>query len=404
MRGQGNHSRIAMGTEKGRRFHIATEEELHAGRVTDIYFERAREAIRARDADKVVVGEMRTLTLPEGWEWAVLAGVEEVVRLLEGLEISVWTLPEGTVFYPREPVLTIEGPYTAFGHMETEILGMICQASGIATRAARCRLAAGPRTLLSFGARRMHPAIAPMIERACYIGGCDGVSTVLAAEMIGLRPSGTMPHALILLFGDTLEAARAFDEVLGPEVKRIILIDTFLDEKFEALRVAEEMGERLDGVRFDTPSSRRGDLRELMEEVRWELDLRGFHKVKLFASGGLDERTIQELNPVCDGYGVGTWLANAPTINFAFDLVEVGGKPLAKRGKRSGGKFIARCPACGSREVIYWKKEPGRCHCGREREFLNRPLIVQGRVVAELPRAELIREYVLAQLEGLKLE
>jgi nicotinate phosphoribosyltransferase len=386
-----------------RRFHIATEDELKNGRVTDVYFVRTREVIAHKGVDKEVVAEMRVRRLPDGWPWAVLAGVEELAHLLEGLDIDVWTLPEGTVFRAGEPVMTIRGRYGAFGHFETTFLGLLCQASGIATKAARCRLAAGERTLLSFGARRMHPAIAPMIERACYVGGCDGVSTVLAADVMGIPPTGTMPHALVLLVGDTVEAAWAFHESVDEQVKRIVLIDTLADEKFETLRVAEAMGELLHGVRFDTPSSRRGDLRGLMREVRWELDLRGYEHVKFYASGGLDEYAILEMNDVCDGYGVGTALADAPTVNFAFDIVEIAGQPFAKRGKMSGAKFLARCPACGATEVLYWKREPGTCACGEERVIANEPLIVAGEIVAELPSATEVRERALREIHGLEL-
>lgn len=369
-----------------------------------MYFLRTQTAIARRGADKQVVAEMRARRLPNDWPWGVLAGVEEVARLLEGLGIDVWTLPEGTVFRPGDPVLTIRGRYGAFGHYETEFLGLLCQASGIATKAARCRLAAGRRTLLSFGARRMHPAVAPMIERACYVGGCDGVSTVLAAELMGIAPTGTMPHALVLLIGDTVEAAWAFHEAVEEQVNRIVLIDTLADEKFETMRVAEAMGDLLDGVRFDTPSSRRGDLAELMREVRWELNLRGYTHVKLYASGGLDEYAILHLNDVCDGYGVGTALANAPTVNFAFDIVEIEGVPYAKRGKMSGAKFVARCPSCGASQVIYWTHDPGTCACGKARTIVNQPLIVGGRVVAELPTATEVRARALAEIRGLELQ
>ena len=386
-----------------RRFHIATEDEIAAGIVTDVYFQRTEAALRARHVDKHVVGEMRVTGLPEGWPWAVLAGVEEVAHLFDGLPVNVWMPPEGTVFRAGEPMLTVEGNYATFGRFETIFLGLMCQASGIATRAARCRIAAGDRVLLSFGARRMHPAIAPMIERACYIGGCDGVSTILAADVIGVPPTGTMPHALVLLLGDTVEAAWAFHETVDPAVSRIVLIDTFNDEKFEALRVAEAMGKELYGVRFDTPGSRRGNLRQILAETRWELDLRGYQHVKLYASGGLDEYSIADLNPVCDGYGVGTSLASAPTINFSFDIVEIDGVPMAKRGKESGAKFVACCPACGERQVIYWKQGPGRCRCGAERTVLNQLVIEGGRVVADLPTATEVRGYVLDQLRGLTL-
>jgi len=386
-----------------RRFYIANENEIREGRVTDVYFERAMAALRHEGVNRRVVAEMRTRTLPNDWPWAVLCGVEEVARLLEGLDVQVWAMPEGSIFYPGEPVLTIEGPYSAFGVLETAFLGMLCQATGVATKAARCRIAAGERTLLSFGARRMHPAIAPMIERACYIGGCDGVSTLLAADLIGIPPTGTMPHALILILGDTLRAAWAFDASAPPDIKRIVLIDTFQDEKFETLRVAQAMKDKLFGVRFDTPTSRRGSLLHLLEEVRWELDIRGLTGVKLFASGGLDEYRILELNQACDGYGVGTSLSNAPTVNFAFDIVEIDGEPIAKRGKRSGGKWVAECPLCGRREVIYWQREPGQCVCGAQRRILNQRLISKGQIVAPLPDASTIREKVVTALEHLAL-
>src|SRR5690606_27067049 len=126
--------------------------------------------------------------------------------------------------------------------LETAMLGLLCQASGVATKAARIRRLAGDKTVVSFGARRVHPAVAPVIERAAYIGGCDGVSVVMAAELLGEDPTGTTPHALILLMGDTVDAMLAYDRVLPPDVPRIALIDTFQDEKFEAIRVAEALG------------------------------------------------------------------------------------------------------------------------------------------------------------------
>jgi len=387
-------------TSNKRLFHTATDEEIKAGRVTDVYFVRTMQILDAYDASKPVVAEMRAKSLPRDWEWAVLGGVEEVARLLEGLPITVSTLPEGTLFRAYEPVLTIEGNYRDFGIFETAFLGLLCQASGVATMAARCRIAAGDRVVLSFGARRLHPAVAPMIERAAFIGGCDAVSTLLAAELIDEPATGTMPHALILLMGDTVEAGKAFDAVVDPKVNRIVLIDTFNDEKFEALRVAEAMGDRLFGVRLDTPSTRRGNFYKILEEVRWELDLRGYDHVKLVVSGGVDEYLIQELNPVCDAYGVGTAIADAPIIDFSFDIVEIDGKPIAKRGKMSGVKVVERCPNCFRSQVVPRVRSAAgdRCECGTGFQVLNRTLIENGAVVAELPTPQQIRSYVLEQL------
>src|SRR5690606_28789475 len=135
-------------------------------------------------------------------------------------------------------------------------------------------------------------------------------------------------------------------------VARIALIDTFQDEKFEALRVAEALGDRLWGVRLDTPGSRRGDFYRILEEVRWELDLRGFEHVKLIVSGGLDEDEVVRLRDLVDAFGVGTSISAAKPVDFAMDIVEIDGEPLAKRGKMSGAKEVWRCPATGAGRVL----------------------------------------------------
>ncbi|GAH34014.1 unnamed protein product, partial [marine sediment metagenome] len=139
---------------------------------------------------------------PEGYRWGILAGIEETIKLLSDIDkISIRCMPEGMVFKDFQPVMVIEGKYLDFGIYETAILGFLCQASGIATKAARCKLAAGDKLIYSFGARRMHPAITPMVERSAFIGGADGVSTTLGAELIRQEPVGTIPHSLILIMG-----------------------------------------------------------------------------------------------------------------------------------------------------------------------------------------------------------
>jgi nicotinate phosphoribosyltransferase len=241
-----------------------------------------------------------------------------------------------------------------------------------------------------------------MIERNAYLGGCDGVAVVKSAELIKVEPSGTMPHSLILMLGDTVAAAKAFHEVIDPAVQRVVLIDTFSDERMEAVRVAEALGPDLHAVRLDTPASRRGDLVGILREVRWELDLRGFRHVQLFVSGGLDEDEILRLNPAADAYGVGTCISNAPVLNFAMDIVEVEGVPVAKRGKLSGRKGVYRCPRCG-RVLVIPAGGPAPICCGAEPVSLLQPLIQDGRLVRTLPDVQAIRHQVLADLDRVTL-
>jgi nicotinate phosphoribosyltransferase len=395
-----------------RLFHYASDEEIKRGETTDIYFVRTKQVIEAKGLSCIpAMADVTPGKLPNGWPWGILCGIEEIAHLFEGIPVNVYAMPEGSVFYHedfrgiREPVMRIEGPYGEYCIYETPMLGLLCQASGIATRSARLRKIVGDKTLISFGIRRMHPALSPMIDRASYIGGFDGVSSLSGAKLLGVQPTGTMPHALIIVFGDQVKAWKAFDEVIPPEVPRIALVDTYFDEKMEAVMAAEALKERLYGVRLDTPASRKGNFAEIIREVRWELDIRGFSHVKIFVSGGVNEENIKELSDSgADGFGVGTSVSNAPTIDFAMDIVEIDGKLCAKRGKMGGRKQVWRCPKCLMDLVLPFEKPQPKCpKCEAETEPMLKPLIKDGKIAAKLPKPSQIRQYVLEQLEKLEL-
>jgi len=388
------------------RFYIAGEDDILKGRTTDIYFVHTLEILEKEGKERTrVLGEFTAPGLPQDWEWGLFAGLEEAVRVLEGREVSLWAAPEGTVFRPRTargvpvPIMTIEGPYAEFAIYETPVLGFICQASGIATKASRVRKVAGDRRVISFGIRRMHPALAPMIERSVYIGGLDAITTPLGGELLGKEPVGTMPHALTIILGGPREAFTAMHKHLRKDVPRIALVDTYWDEKAETLAALEAIPE-LAGVRLDTPSSRRGNFANIVREVRWELDLRGHQNVKIYVSGALDERSIPELVEAgAEGFGVGTSLSNAPSVDFAFDIVEVEGQPAAKRGKFSGRKEVFRCEADLTLEV-----NAETCPtCGAKMRPLFRKWLSKGKVAEDLPEVDAIRGYTLEQLEKVAL-
>ncbi len=224
-----------------RRFQVATDDEIKNAETTDVYFTRTKEILTKEGfSDLRVTAEITTGSLPRNWGWGILAGVEEAAHLLEGIPIDVHSLPEGTLFHSndvegvREPVMVLEGRYLDFCLYETPLLGFLCQASGITTMAARVRRAAGKKTLLSFGIRRAHPALAPMIDRSCYIGGFDEVSSILGARMLEKDPAGTMPHSLIISMGDQVKAWKSFNKHMPKKVPRIALVDTYYDEKTES--------------------------------------------------------------------------------------------------------------------------------------------------------------------------
>jgi len=387
-------------------FFIATEDEIKNGMTTDIYFERTIRILKERGISKHVTAEVTCGGIPHNWPWGILLGTEDVAHLFEGIPVTVYSLREGTFFRPKDekgvrtPVMVLEGTYTDFCIYETPLLGLICQASGIATAAARVKRVAGSKSVLSFGARRMHPVITPMISRACYIGGFDGVSAVISVQMLHITPTGTMPHSLVILMRDHKAAWQAFDEVMDASVRRVALCDTYLDEKTESIMAAESVKD-LFGVRLDTPGSRRGNFKEIIQEVRWELDMRGHEDVKIFVSGGLTEESVHELKPYVDGFGVGTSVSNGQTIDFSLDIVQVENRLAAKRGKFSGKKQVYRCTECSRDLIVPWDAEVPECH--GQMEPLLTPLVENGTIVQESKSPQEYRDYVMKQVETLDL-
>jgi nicotinate phosphoribosyltransferase len=380
--------------------YAVTVDEILKGKVTDIYFERAKEILKKEGISRLkVVAEVHAYSMPRGYEWAVLVGVGEVAKVLEGKEVDVYALPEGTIFRPVHPVMNIEGPYEEFCEYETAILGILRHPTSIATKAARCKKIAEDKPLLFFGTRAIHPLLALVADRAAYIGGCDGISDVYGAEKLGLKPVGTMPHAFIILFGDQVRAWKAFNRHMPEDVPRIALCDTWFDERVEALMAAEALGPRLYGVRFDTPSSRKGNMRRIVEEARWALDTKGFNHVKIIISGGIDEDAIAHLRDVADGFGVGTSIAFPPSVDLSMDIVEVEGEPRSKKGKLPGKKSLYRCWNCFEDYMVLSKVKMDSCpRCGSKVEEMLKPILLKGKVVYEEKSPREVREYVLKQL------
>ena len=318
-------------------FETVDDETIKKGDCTDIYFLRCEEILRKEGINPRVVMEVTAVGLPD--EWGVFCGLEDVIALLKGLPVTIDAMPEGTMFLPNEPVVRISGRYLDFSRYETAILGFLCHASGVSSAAAHIRVSAEGRPVFSFGSRRQHPALASMIERAAWIGGVDGVSNTCAHPDI--PKSGTMPHAFVMCHESPEQAFASFNRHAPPDVPRIMLTDTFCDEKRESL-VAARQGAT--AVRLDTPRSRRGSMRAIINEVRWELDAHGYPDVKIFLSGGVTRDEVIEYRDIVDAFGIGGTIANAPVIDFAMDIVEIDGVICAKRGKRSGVKQVYELP------------------------------------------------------------
>lgn len=314
-----------------RRLFSATHDDIFSGATADIYFQKGTDILRDLGLEETtVVAEV--FARDEG----ILAGLDEVTALLQGSVDRLEGLPEGAPFSGREPILRIHGKYTDFGIYETALLGILASSSGWATAAHRFREAIPDKPVICFAARHVHPAVSSVLDRAAVIGGLDGASSILGAKLAGLEASGTIPHAVVLIAGDTLPVARSVAR-LGKKGERTVLVDTFHDEAEEALRLAEELKGSLDGIRLDTPSERGGVTPDLVREVKARLKAAGHGEIKIFVSGGIDVERAKILSEAgVDAFGVGHAISKAPPIDMTMDLKMVAGKPLAKRGRIPG--------------------------------------------------------------------
>jgi len=266
------------------------------------------------------------------------------VRCLEELRFTgdVHAMPEGTVFFPNEPILRVTAPLPQAQLVESRLINLLHFQTLIASKAARSVLAAPDKLLVDFGLRRAHGAEAGLLAaRASYLVGFAGSATVLATPLFGIPSFGTMAHSFIQAHDDESVAFEHFARSLPENV--ILLIDTYDTEAAAAkvVRIApklEREGIRIKGVRLDS-----GDLADHAFKVRRILDEGGLGQVTIFASGSVDEYVLEELmrkKAPIDGFGIGTHMdtsADAPYLDCAYKLVEYGGKA---RRKRSEGKVL----------------------------------------------------------------
>lgn len=348
--------------------------------VTDLYELTMAQAYFERGMSDPATFSLFVRRMPPNRGFLVAAGLEDVLNFLEGFRFSpqaleyldgtgifspafleyleglrftgeVRAMPEGTVFFPNEPVLEVTAPIIQAQVVETYIINQVNLQSLIATKAARCVVAARGRALVDFSLRRTQGVDAGLkVARSCYLVGFSATSNLQAGRRYGIPVSGTMAHSFVTAFEHEVEAFRAFAHSF-PQ-RSILLIDTYdtLEGARKAVQVAQEMarrGQRLVGVRLDS-----GDLLALSREVRQILDEAGLREVTIVASGGLDEYEIDELlsaGAPIDAFGVGTKMgvsADAPWMDMAYKMVRYNERPVLKlsQGKVSlpGEKQVFR--------------------------------------------------------------
>ncbi|MBI2105020.1 MAG: nicotinate phosphoribosyltransferase, partial [Candidatus Omnitrophica bacterium] len=335
--------------------------------LTDLYQLTMLQAYAAHRMEEPAVFEFFVRRLPPQRGFLLAAGLEQALAYLETLRVQpdelgwlakdgrftkeflqylerlrftgdVHAMPEGTVFFPNEPILRVTAPIPQAQLVESRLINLLQLETVIASKAARSVLAAPGKLLVDFGMRRAHGAEAALLAaRASYLAGFSGTSNVLAGRAFGIPLYGTVAHAFIEAHDDEAEAFVRFAKAQQGPVT--FLLDTYDTEA--AARTVVSLAPRLkrDGVRIGAIRLDSGDLAAHAKQVRHILDAGGLGEVKIFSSGGLDELELFSLlkaGAPIDGFGVGTQLgasADAPVLDCAYKLEEYAGRPRAKRSE-----------------------------------------------------------------------
>jgi nicotinate phosphoribosyltransferase len=335
-------------------------ERIRDGYYSDAYFNYTKELLEHEGRNPHVT--MQVFQRKE----SILGGIDEAIAVLKQCSgrrlpggaweggwdaLEVHALREGDAISPWETVMTIEGPYALFAHLETVYLGPLARRTLIMRNVAEVVEAAGGKPILFFPARHDHWLVQTGDGWAAHVAGAIGVSTDAQASWWGGRGVGTVPHGLIAAYGgDTVAAARAFADRYADEMNVTVLVDFENDSVRTALEVAAALGPKLWGVRLDTSdrladeslvrvfgrdAAPMGVAPELVRMVREELDAQGFRAVRIVASGGFDAtriRAFEDAGVPVDSYGVGSSLIRGAN-DFTADVVVVDGKPCAKVGR-----------------------------------------------------------------------
>ncbi len=404
--------------------------------LTDLYQLTMLQSYWQHRMDKVAAFELFVRKLPAERAFLVAAGLEQALDFIEqaqfgddelawidgcgkfapgfadwlrGLRFTgdVWAMPEGSVFFPSEPVLRVVAPIAQAQWLETRILNLVHFETVVASKAVRSVFAAKGRTLIDFGLRRAHGAEAgALAARAAYIAGFAGTATAYAGPRFGIPVFGTMAHSFVQAHDSETQAFIDFAESFPDNA--MLLIDTY-DTVAAARKVAAlapqlaQRGIRIRGVRLDS-----GDLDALSREVRRILDAAGLRDCAIFASGNLDEHRVRALvdagAPIAS-FGVGTSLttsSDAPCLDAAYKLQEYDG--VARR-KRSGGK--ATWPG---RKQVWRRSNADRTFAGDsvrlvDEQGVGTPLLDwvmrDGRRIAPSPALSRVRAHCHAQLDAL---
>ncbi len=404
---------------------------------TDLYeLTMAAGYFAAGKAHEIAAFELSVRRLPETRNFLLAAGLQQAVEYLQNLRFEqaeidylrslsqfqytppeffeflsklrftgdLFALPEGTPVFANEPLAIVRAPLIQAQLVETYLLSTFAFQSCVASKAARCTIAAEGRPVVEFGSRRAHSPHAGILgARAAYIGGCAGTSNAEAGMRFGIPVFGTAAHSWTMAFGSEEESFQELQRLLGEST--VFLIDTY--DTIAGARLAARFGRPIWGVRLDS-----GDLAPLSREVRRILDTAGLQEAKIFATNDLDEHRLAELvrsGAAIDAFGVGTQLAtsgDAPSVSAVYKLVELKtngtlqytAKFSDEKSTLPGAKQIYRYPA---HDLLTLSSE---CNSDTDAEPLIKPVLLAGQLLEPLPCLKAVQENAAAAVRALPPE
>ena len=319
------------------------DRSIIVGETSEVYLHRTLNILRNEGLNPYVTYEIES-TNP-----GIVCGINQIIDLLDNVlpesDRELWALQEGNEISENEVVLRIKARFASFGLYETSLLGTLTSCSSWATAAHNCVIAASGIPVVSFASRSVHPSVAGQVDYSAYVGGCSAVSSLIGGKLTQTTPSGTMPHSLVLIMGETVRAALAFDRHMEKNVPRVVLIDTFKDEAEEAIQVGKAMKETLRGIRIETPIERGGITPNLVDEINKKLEGEQITGCDIYVSGDMAPEDIKKFvdnESNVAGFAIDNYIARGSKINFRADIKEIEGKAIARRGRMPGIKISSR--------------------------------------------------------------
>jgi nicotinate phosphoribosyltransferase len=387
----------------------------------------------AGKADELATFELSIRHLPETRNFLLAAGLQQAVEYLQNLRFDseeieylrslpqfkhtpseffdflrelrftggLFAVPEGTPVFANEPLAIVRAPLIQAQLVETYLLSTFAFQTSVASKAARCVIAAENRPVVEFGSRRAHsPPAGILAGRAAFIGGCSGTSNAEAGMRFGIPVFGTAAHSWTMAFAKEEESFRALQRLLGEST--VFLIDTY--NTLAGARLATRLGPPVWGVRLDS-----GDLVELSHEVRQILDGAGLRNAKIFATNDLNEHRLADLvrsGAAIDAFGVGTQLAtsaDAPFVSAVYKLVELASNDVVQYTAKFSEE---KSTLPGAKQVYRYADHDtlalySECACDFKADPLVRPIMIEGRTIEPLPSTAAIQEYAKAAIAAL---